>query len=318
MDRNLNKLFLIVVALAVMFMAGCSNYVTTQQGWVAMEVTPEGPTGQILEPGQVDIGKLGAGGKGSYVVQVEVTAVQIKDRYLPAELMPDRVNHMIDCAPHPKTGEVAQVTADVYYREIVKVTPEYINLIINSITPIPSSMDPRVPDDPRVFIITTEMIHEHFAAMKLRAGTREVFREYVDYRDIQRNRPKIELELGAMAKKVYAEADIPIELLDMSLSNVKAPQEIWEAEIRRLAADQEVARINQIGAAVAANPAYLQMRDLEIKKEVQLKELEIRREVWLKAVESGKATMVWDASASQNWGQPAWLDTRNRSRVPQQ
>lgn len=200
------------------------------------------PTGwdkTILEAGQVDIGIKNNDGTYTSLVILEATSLSIKESF--GQSKDGGEDHRILIGKTP-------VTVDVYVRMMVPQEKEKRNAIFAQITP-ESTGD-------RISKITVQKIYSQFAQMDVRSGIREVLQKQTEVSYVTTHLDEFNDKLGAMAIKMFERSGVPLVVQNVTLSNVKMDQTVWEAENQKAAALAQVEAINKIGAALRANPEY--------------------------------------------------------------
>jgi hypothetical protein len=232
----------IVLIISVMMMfIGCSNAIREiPAGFVGKKLTPSGWDKSILEAGQVDIGMVNGDGTYTTLVLLEATSISIKESFGQSSAN-DQEDHRILIGKTP-------VTVDVYVRMMVPREPEKRNAVFAQITP------QNVGD--RISKITVENIYNQFAKMDVRSGIRAVLQKQDSVTYIIKNLDKFSEDLGAMTIKMFERSGVPLLVQNVTLSNIKMDQSVWEAENQKAAALAQVDAIKQIGAALRANPEY--------------------------------------------------------------
>ena len=234
------KFFLLFSVAFAMILIGCSPAIRDiPAGFCAKKLTPSGWDKTILGAGQVDIGQQDNGSYTSLVL-LEVTSVAVKESF--GQSVNGGEDHRILVGKTP-------VSVDVYVRMMAPQDPERRNALFAQITPIKTGVD-------RVSMITVEQIYKQFAQMDVRSGIREILQKETVVDSVTRNLGKLNDELGAMVIKMFKRSGVPLDVQNVTLSNVKMDQTVWDAENQKAAALAQVEAINKIGAALRANPEY--------------------------------------------------------------
>lgn len=140
------------------------------------------------------------------------------------------------------------VSVDVYVRVMVPKEADKRNAIFAQTTP--------TKIDDRVSVITVANMYEKFAQMDIRSGIREVLQKQTDVAYVSTHLDEFNDKLGAMGIKMFERSGVPLDVQNVTLSNVKMDATVWEAENQKAAAIAQVDAINKVGAALRANPEY--------------------------------------------------------------
>ncbi len=106
--------------------------------------------------------------------------------------------------------------------------------------------------------ITLNDVYSRFAQMTIRGKMREIFSQYEDYDAIMSNYARVNKEVSAMVIDTFKRCKVPLNLTAGQLSNVKTDGVVLEALNQQAAAKANVDVINRVGAAIRANPGYLE------------------------------------------------------------
>jgi hypothetical protein len=229
-----------ILIIFTFFFIGCWNEIREiPAGFIGKKLTPSGWDKGILEAGQVDIGTENGDGTYTTLVILEATSVSTKESFGQAVNVGEDHRILIGKTP---------VTVDVYVRMMVPREPEKRNAIFAQITPKRTGE--------RLSTITVAQIYAQFAQMDVRSGIREVLQKQTDVGYITTHLDEFNDKLGAMAIRMFERSGVPLLVQNVTLSNVKMDQTVWDAENQKAAALAQVEAINKIGAALRANPEY--------------------------------------------------------------
>ena len=247
--KNLKFAFLLI---AVALLTSCSNNVVNiPSGFVAKLLTPTGFDSGILEAGQADIGVEASNGQYTSLVLLEATTITAKESFGQADAKADGEDHRVMTRTTP-------LTVDIYVQVAVPKDLKLRNNAFASVTPVPYG------NVPRVSVIYLNDVYMRFAQMTIRGKVRGIFTKYKDYDDVMANFDKVNAEIGLMAQEVFKNANVPLDLVDIQLSNVKEDQRIWDSKNEQEAALNKVKSIQAIGDAMRNNPGYIQIRKWEV------------------------------------------------------
>lgn len=241
----MKKITALLFTLAFMLI-GCSmdHIENIPAGYVGKKLTPTGWETGILEAGQVNLGNVNTDNTYTSLVTLEASSISVKESFA----VNGNDDHRILIGKSP-------VTVDVYVRIMIPREPAKRNAIFAMITPEHKTE--------RVSNINVEAIYNKLAKMDIRSGIRSVMQKYTDVSYIATHMDTINNELGAMAIKMFERSGVPLEIQNVTLSNVKMDQTVNDAENQKNAALAQVEAINAIGNAIKSNPGYLQFKKYE-------------------------------------------------------
>lgn len=248
-------LSIMLVAIALLFGAGCSEYVEVPAGYVGKILTPTGWEDRIIESGQVDIQNTDVSGRYSVLILLEATTTTVKEQFLDAEATEDKTDHRL------LTKSGTPISGDVYFRAMVPEDERVRNSIFAQITPAPTN-------NPRIKIITVEKIYEHFARMDVRGGVRSIFARYEGWEEINAAYDTINSDISTMALETFRNNGVPLNLQNSQISNMKPDEHIWATQNELATATSKVTAIDQIGQAIRRNPGYVEYMKWEALKEI--------------------------------------------------
>lgn len=224
---------------------GCTDHIENiPAGYVGKKLNPTGWDNGILEAGQVNLGQVNSDNSFTSLVLLEASSISVKESFG----MQGNEDHRILIGKSP-------VTVDVYVRIMIPKDAAKRNAIFSVITPKSKS--------DRVSEINVTDIYSKLAQMDIRSGIRSVMQKYTDVSFITTHMDTINNELGAMAIKMFERSGVPLEIQNVTLSNVKMDQTVNDAENQKNAALAQVEAINAIGNAIKSNPGYLQFKKYE-------------------------------------------------------
>ena len=246
--KNLQSFFkscwIIVIGMALMGLVGCANdFREIPAGYVGKVLTPTGWQNEIRECGQVDIGTKNSNGSYNTLVLLEATSTVVKECF-GQEINGDKEDHRIIISKTP-------VTVDVYVRMMVPVEPKKRIASFGSITPQPMA------GQDKMSMITVENIYTRFAKMDARSGIRAVLQKETDPYYISSNIDKFNDKLTAMLVMLFSKNGVPLDMQNVSISNVKMDQTVFDAQNQQMAALAQVSAIKQVGEALRENPQYM-------------------------------------------------------------
>lgn len=244
--------FALLALLFAFILTGCADYQNIPSGYVGMILTPTGWTNKIIESGQVNLGETDANGRQNSLVLLEATSVAVKESFAKTPERDDRI----------KIGENS-VTTDVYVRMIVPTDAQKRSAIFAQITP--------GKEQGRTSTISLTDIYTRFAVMDVRAAIRQVLGKYDSVSQVNRNREKINNDLAKAVKDMFERSGVPLDLQNVTISNVQEDENIVTSKNNNEAAISEVEKIKKVGQALRENPGYLQVRKYEAYEKMAAK-----------------------------------------------
>lgn len=247
--------FSIMILIFATLFIGCSNdFRQIPAGYVGKKLTPSGWDKGILEASLVDIGVKNHDGTYTSLIILEATSVSLKESFGMA-VASGGEDHRILIGKTP-------VSVDVYVRMMIPQDPDRRNALFAQVTPQGSSED-------RVSVITIQKVYSQFAQMDVRSGVRSVLQKETDVYKIINNLDSFNEKLGAMTIEMFQKSGVPLDVQNVTLSNVKMDASVWEAENQKAAAIAQVEAINKVGAALKANPEYLMIRKYDTYEKIK-------------------------------------------------
>ena len=251
---------LITCALATMLVS-CGmqedQFFDVPAGHIGKVLTPNGWQKGISEAGQVNLGGQDVDGKRNSLVFLESTAVQVKEQFKDESGVDNRIISSGRTATDgTRVGQIP-LTADVYLRLRVPADLRLRNRVFAEITPQKSE------NDERVSTITVQRIYNRYAMQEARAIIREVLGSYEDDLDVNLKRGEIQKKLTGDILKRLEDLGVPLQLQSVSLSNVAPDREIQQNRNKSVGAAAQAQTIQQVGKALASNPGYARIREIE-------------------------------------------------------
>jgi len=246
----------LVLCVSLFLLASCLNEIREiPAGYIGKKLNPSGWDKGILEAGQVDIGVENNDGTYTTLVILEATTIATKESFGKAK-NDQGEDHRILIGKTP-------VSVDVYVRMMVPKDISIRNSIFSQITPIKNG--------DRCSKITVIDVYKQFAQMDIRSGIREVLQKQTDVAYIASHLDEFNDKLGLMAIKMFERSGVPLVIQNVTLSNVKMDETVWDAENQKSAALAQVEVINKIGAALRANPEYGMFKKYETYEKISSK-----------------------------------------------
>jgi regulator of protease activity HflC (stomatin/prohibitin superfamily) len=245
---------LVVVGLfgVVILLGGCADEIRDiPPGYIGKILTPTG--WEQAEPraaGQVNIGTRSQNGTGNQLVLCESTSTTIKEPFGPANPQDPDPNYRVDHRVLTQNG--VPVSVDIYVQVGVINDKKWIDSIFAQITPTPDQTQGRLS------WISLQTVYDRLARPIIRGKTRQIFAGYDNYESVMAHYEQINARIGGMVASTFKDSKVPLMLVAVQLSNIKADDAIWAALNRKAAAQAEADAANIIGKAMRDNPGYLQ------------------------------------------------------------
>ena len=255
----MKKLKFVLACLSIVLLTSCEDYVVDiPSGFKAKLLTPTGFDAGILNAGQVGIGEVANNGQYTSVVLLEATTITAKESFGQAEGNKDGEDHRVMTRTTP-------LTVDIYVQFGIPKEDKLINNAFALNTPVPYAP---AGQEKRVSVIYLKDIYARFAQMTVRGKVRGIFAKYQNYDSVMTHYDKINAEIGLMASEVFKNANVPLELVSIQLSNVKEDQRIWDSKNEQQATLIKINSINALGKAMRENPGYIQIRKWEVLEKI--------------------------------------------------
>lgn len=283
----MKRLFLTAAVLASAFaLAGCNEYYSVPPNAIGMVLTPTGYDGNVLSPGQVNLGDVSTTGEGNKLVLVERNGVQEKESFAGPAANEDHEDHR--CL----TADGAPATIDV---RMLLALPDYttpqgqkdLQRLLLLGRPVEDK------NQKRTLWITAQSVYRDQAQQQARGKIRQACASYASFNTL--NAAFANGELTAKIERAIAsslvEASVPERVLNATVSNLKPDPTVIDAIARQQAAEKQTAAIKTVTDFLADDPSG-QRREV------------YRLQVWQQIVEKGNANghntiFMTDASPSR-------------------
>ena len=244
---------ILLIVLAVLALSSCQNIINVPPGYQAKILTPSGFEDDVKGPGQVDIGNTTNSGVGNQLVMLESTAMTVKESF--TQKMNEETNEKMD--HRLRTADGTPLNGDIYVQIGVPTDKSTLDDVFTSITP-------RRTDNSRVYLVSIVEIYKQYAQMTVRGKVREIFAGYETTELVMANIAKINGEITLAAHEIFENSGAPVELMSVSLSNIKEDDEILASKNALIAAENKAKQIKIEGEALRNNPNYLKLRELDV------------------------------------------------------
>jgi len=309
------KSLIVILAMVIMcsvLLTGCYNVTSIPAGFAGKILTPTGWQEDWKEAGQVDLGQKNGNGTYNQLVLLELTSTTVMESFNPAKAVSeggDNEDHRV------LTRDGVPVSVDVYVRLIVPPDKSIWDKILAEVTPIHYNGDQTkgIPADPsevqRVFVSD---IYTKFAQPEVRGAIRTLFASYDNYEAVYSDFANLPKKLGDKLAIIFKDSDVPLNMMQVSLSNVKPDEALWAAKNQQAAAEAQVAAIKAVGQAMKDNPGYVEY----MKWEYLLKIAQTGTNVTIVIGDGGSTTTSGDFAASQWLLQQLEKDTASGIYTP--
>lgn len=251
----MKKFLFTLMALASITLTGCSEFHAIPAGFVGKILTPTGWAKEIIEAGQVDLGSTdGTNGQQNTLTILEATTVSLKESFLN-----DATNNVDN---RVKIGNMP-VTVDIYVRMKVPSDDKKRSAIFAQITP-------SIKKD-KVSTIMVNDVYTKFAKMDVRSAIRQVLCEYKSVEDVVKNQAAVNDRLGKEILAMFERSGVPLDLQNVTISNIQEDISILAAENKKQSALSEIETIRMTGKAIRENPEYLIMKKYETYEKMAAK-----------------------------------------------
>lgn len=250
MKKWYSVLLVVVMMCAMLMLVGCENYVNIPAGYSGRILTQTGWQEDWLGAGQVNIGQQQQNGATNQLVLLEVTSETIMESFDQAKTAAeggDGEDHRV------LTQDGVPVSVDVYVRLMVPNDKGIMTQILAQVTPNTFKGDPA-----NVARIQVNDIYVKFAQPEVRGAIRALFAQYPNYEAVYADFANIPTKLGSTLTDMFKKSNIPLSMMDVSLSNVKPDEALWAAKNNQASADAQVQAIQKIGDAMKNNPGYVE------------------------------------------------------------
>ncbi len=234
-----------VLAAVSYWISTCTSpyFANVPPGYIGKVLMPRGWDPRILEPGQVDLGRLGNGGIGKSLVLLEGVTTTVREKFQEAAANDDKVDDRV------LTKDGVPLTLTIYIRLTAPTEEQKRNAIF-------AQMTPDISKD-RVSVITLQDVYDRFAKMDVRNRMRAIIASYSDYKSLYADFDGANERINAAVGAVFRENNVPLVFQNAGISNAKPDQKVWDAENEKVAAQARADAMNIISAAVRADPNTL-------------------------------------------------------------
>lgn len=261
----MKRFYLAVTAALALSLTACGgmqkdDYYRVPAGYVGKVLTPNGWQKGVIEAGQVNLGGTDMDNRSNSLVLLEASGTQVKEQFMEKDPK-DAQDHRIITSGGPGASQMS-VATDVYIRLRVPADEALRNRVYAEIT---AGVD---KDNSRISWITVQGIYNRFVQQESRSIIRRIIGGYADDLDIQKHRVEIETQIKAALFERMQELGVPLELQSVTLSNVMPDKSVMDSRNRNNSASAEVQAIDSIGAAIARNPRYIDLQQVQAMERV--------------------------------------------------
>jgi len=240
------KLLTTLLTASLLLLTACNEHIIQiPAGFIAKKLEPTGWNKTTIDAGQIDIGPTNNDGTSTSLVLLQINSITEKEQFTD--------NNGIVFGKTP-------IVVDVYIRMIVSQNDTMRDLIFSTIN--------AKPNQDRTSIISTQSVYIETAKPKIRNTIRAVLQKYNDPDTVRKNLQYFNQLLTTEIAKQIKDANIPLEILDVSISNIMQNQTINQAENNLNAAKAEIETIKQLGEQLQKNPQYLEKYKIDKQLEM--------------------------------------------------
>src|SRR3990172_8501607 len=127
---------LLIGSLALLLLTGCNAVYDIPPGYVGKTLPPTGWSDDILEAGQINLGKVHGDGTSTSLVLLESTTTTVKEQFMGADESEDKQDHRV------RTKNGMPLIVDIYVQIAIPTDKKTRNEIFTVVTP--EKTDPRV------------------------------------------------------------------------------------------------------------------------------------------------------------------------------
>ena len=244
----------LTVAIGLM-VSGCAKVENIPAGYVGKLLTPTGWEKSVHEAGQIDIGESDSNGRGNSLVLLEASSIMVKESFIKDDPARNNQDHRF------MTTNRIPVAADIYSRLALPEDQGTRDQIFAMVTP-------KDTGNPRVKIIRLEDVYNTFASPDIRSKSRAIMSQYADDMAIVADYDKLNEKLLQMFVATFKGNRVPLQVLSVNLSNVKADDVVMQANSQKASAQAELDRITLISNTLKDNPGYLEYYKWTTLKEI--------------------------------------------------
>ena len=247
------------IPLVCLALVGCADYRAVPSGFAAKVLTPTGFQKQVHTSGQVDIGVLGRGNIGNYLVLIENTSITIKEAFLDRHANPDKEDHRIvlqeDMVPMSVDVRVSFMSPDFSQEDADK--------LFTLITP-----EPAEGKDTRLQVIKLEKVYDTLARISVRSAIRAVFDKHAkNYKHALANRESLNVHLAEAVLKTVKESGIPLRAKAVELSMLMPDESIWKINAQIASAEAQITSMRRLAKEIDDLPNGLDLYRLIMMRE---------------------------------------------------
>jgi hypothetical protein len=215
----------------------CLLEMTIPPNNIAMVLTPTGYEDKIYTPGQVDMGTTGTGGQGNQLVLIQSSGFEIKEQFLEKD-KEDGADHR--CT----TGDHNPITLDV---RLVLALPDWTTPEGRKAMKTLFALANPQPVSARILAISAASVYADQAKLQVRSFIRKICAGYKNFNDAFDNfsvtNDSMTDRIRTRVGQVLHEKNIPLQLVDVQVSNMKPDETVMDAQLAKKAAEARVEAI---------------------------------------------------------------------------
>jgi hypothetical protein len=289
----MRKLALLIITIPALTLAACQEYVNVPPNYIGLILTPTGYEGKIYTPGQVDVGPVSDGNRANRLVLIQRSGFAVKEQFMKGD--PDNAKDTEDhrCVVGPR---LEPMTLDT---RLLLALPNYETpdgkkdlmrlAVLGNPKPYPHQV--------RTSELTAQSIYVEQARLQVRGKIRQICAEFESVEAVFKSiADTTSAGLSSRIRKAVAtalvESQVPLQLVDAVVSNVKPDPSVMDAIAAKQAAEKRVEAIEVITKFLA--------QDTDGSRKLVYR-MQVLQEIVAKADEKGRSTIfMTDVSGGPN------------------
>lgn len=217
---------------------------------------------------------------------LEASSVMIKEQFIKDDSTRNRQDHRF------MTTNRIPVSGDIYTRLALPDDQKTRDQIFAMVTP-------KETGDNQVKIIRLQDVYDQFASPDIRSRSRAIMSKYADDMAIVADYDNLNGVLLRMFVDTFKLNRVPLNVLSVSLSNVKADDVIMEANSQKASAQAELDRIKLISDQLKNNPGYLEYYKWTMMEKISSIRAQSGQNTIIIVDSSAKGSEQWSAAEYQ-------------------
>jgi len=242
-----------ILSVLFLFTTSCNEFKAIPPNDIGMILTPTGYEKKIYTPGMVDIGDENVSGFGNKLVLIQRSGIEIKEQFLDREGNEDKEDHR--CL----TANGAPMTLDL---RLLLALPDYekpkgqaeLQRVFMLGNPEP------VQDEPRILRVSASSVYQDQAQMQVRGRMRQICTQYSDFDAAFKSfadpsEDGFVRQVEREVTKILQEKNVPLNLVNAFVSNMKPDKTVVDALSAKQAADKRVEAIKTLTDFLNGDPS---------------------------------------------------------------